>query len=112
MPRVGKGKWPRPAGRPPRLAAASGGGRLWIGRKPPDPSLSWWFLSRPAKAKLLELRLEGHPEMGGTPGQAPYWHIQEEGNTWSAVRGLFYLARAVQAWRPGGTSRFQSWLRE
>ncbi len=72
-------------------------GYIPVGAPPEDPAHAWWALSRAAKAKLAELRATG--EYGGTPGRAPYWLSQDQGNPAAAIEAQHYIGLALDAWR-------------
>ncbi len=48
--------------------------------------------------KLLELRQGGATEMGGTPGEAPYWLSQEAGNAFAHIEARHYIQESLKAW--------------
>lgn len=41
----------------------------------PEKRFAWWYLSKLQKRQLRALRQAG--EFGGTPGEAPYFWVQE-----------------------------------
>lgn len=70
---------------------------IWVGKKPPDKTQAFWYLSRQAKDLLYEKRQEGY--FGGLPGKAPYWMVVEAGSAQAAVEPLWYIKRALDAWQ-------------
>lgn len=83
--------------------------RTPIGKKPPTPNLAWHYLTREAKTLLLQERLRGR--FGGTPGKAPYWMIQEEGNAGASVEPLFYIKKAVLRWQSSADVKVNRFFR-
>jgi hypothetical protein len=79
-----------------------------IGRPPKRASEAWWALSRQARQLLKEMRMQGM--FGGTPGQAPYWHVQEVGEPKAEIEPLRYIRGAVDAWKVGLDVRVKKWL--
>lgn len=67
---------------------------VWLGKKPPDKSQAWRYLSGKAKKILAEERAKGH--FGGTPTMAPYWLSQDQGNPEAAIEPLQYLRKAMK----------------
>ncbi len=84
---------------PARKKGKSNGQAIPLGRKPADKRDAWHALTPQAKMKLLELRQGGRAEMGGTPGQAPYWASQEFGNEFAHIEARHYIAESLKAWR-------------
>lgn len=60
-----------------------------------DTKRAWWYLSKRAKEKLAEMRRAGY--FGGRVGKAPYWYVQESGNTEVGIEPLAFVARAMDA---------------
>ena len=80
-----------------------------IGRPPRRKSEAWWVLSQQAKAKLKEMRAAGL--FGGTPGKAPYYYSQEEGNPKAEIEPRHYIERALDMWRAEIPKIVNEWLR-
>ncbi len=83
--------------------------RINLGRKPASKAEAWTALTPEAKQALFELR-KTHPEMGGTPGQAPYWWSQEYGNKAASIEARHYIEAALVAWRGRIRDLFREYL--
>ncbi len=79
--------------------AKSNDSRINLGRKPADRSEAWWALTPQAKRRLMELRGQGHVEMGATGERAPYWWSQEYGNAMAKIEAKQFVRNALRAWR-------------
>ncbi len=86
-------------------------GRIPLGPKPASKADAWRVLTPQAKAKLLELRQGGAKDMGGTPGEAPYWKSQEYGEPLAHIDARNYIAKAMRQFRSQLPSIMDAWLR-
>jgi len=83
---------------------------LSIGR-PPPPGRSkeaWWFLPTATRKRLDKERDAGR--FGGTPGQAPYWIVQERGMPLVGIREIGYLKEARRQWEAELPVRVGRWI--
>jgi len=63
-----------------------------------DKSRAWWDLSSDQKEKLEAQRAQGR--FGGIPNKAPYWWVQEAGNTSAGIPPSMYLKDAREMMEP------------
>ena len=80
-----------------------------IGKKPPSPSMAWWYLSHEAKEILFEERLKGR--FGGTMGKAPYWNVQNQGEPKANVEALYFIQKALARWQGRAGVEINSFMR-
>ncbi len=85
--------------------------RIPLGPKPSTPADAWRVLTPEAKAKLQELRNSGRTDLGGTPGQAPYWASQEYGEPLAHIEARHYIQQAMRAFNAQLPELLSAWLR-
>ncbi len=73
--------------------------RINLGKRPANKAEAWRALSPEAKQALFDLRQGGNTDMGGTPGQSPYWWSQDKGNPFAMIEARHFIEAAVDAWR-------------
>lgn len=81
-----------------------------IGRKPKGKPDAWRALSKEAKRILADMR-QTMGVYGGTPGKAPYWKSQEEGNPAALIDAQHYIQRSLESWRAEIPMIVREWLR-
>ncbi len=93
------------------MNSKSNGKRIPLGQKPSDKANAWRALSTQAKLELMGLRQSGNAEMGGTPGQAPYWAAQEYGEPLAHIDALHYIQNSLDAFNKQAPGILARWLR-
>lgn len=80
-----------------------------IGPHPDSPKHAWRALSKEAKVLLWEERQSGR--YGGTPGEAPYWILQDRGDEEVLIKPQFFIDTAMKMAEPQIVNIVDSFLR-